>query len=144
MNDSRENPTSTPFRILAAVAGLLLAAYGLFNLLTWGPRVSIRGLTNPLVVGPAVAAGMSWWFAARGHVPEVRARIGLGCRGGLIGAAVGFGVGFVGPLVVIPQSNVGPVLSVFFAAAGFVLGTLLGLAVPSLRRFKTGGGHELK
>ena len=69
--------------------------------------------------------------------PAVR----LSLRGALILGAVGFAAGFFGPMVLSPESNLGPIIGILFSgpggvAAGAILGALLGVlpVSPVLRK----------
>ena len=55
----------------------------------------------------AVAA-LCWWFALRGDRTESRSAIAATWKGGLWVAAPSFALGFIGPLVIWPESNLGP------------------------------------
>ena len=53
-------------------------------------------------------------------------------KGGLIGAAAGFLIGYIGPILVQPGNNLGPLLGIFFTIPlGFVLGLLVGFFYPT-------------
>ena len=55
-------------------------------------------------------------------------------RGGCLLGAIGFAVGYVGPIVFMPESNQGPLLGIFITGpGGFLLGLVLG-AVAGLKR----------
>src|SRR5215217_4006266 len=58
----------------------------------------------PATLALAVGAGLCWWFALRGDRPESRDAIGASWVVGLLVGGVGFVLGFVGPLVVMPSS----------------------------------------
>ncbi|MGH3055198.1 MAG: hypothetical protein ACRDL7_09505, partial [Gaiellaceae bacterium] len=51
----------------------------------------------------------------------------LALRGGLIVGAIGFAIGFFGPLIWAPGANQGPLLGIFITGPiGFVAGAALG------------------
>ena len=56
-------------------------------------------------------------------------------RWALIVGAIGFVAGYVGPMVVTPEANQGPLLGIFITGpGGVVLGALIGLVVGLARR----------
>lgn len=60
--------------------------------------------------------------------------IGSALKGGCTLGAIGFVAGFVGPIILAPDANQGPLLGIFITGpAGFVLG-LIGGAIAALRR----------
>ena len=77
----------------------------------------------------ATAASVAWWRWSRGHTgrsegPGPLARI---VSGGAAVGAVGFLLGFVGPMIFSPESNQGPLLGIFFTGPlGFFLGAIGG------------------
>jgi len=79
----------------------------------------------------ALAAGL---LAARLAWLHAGARSGSRLRSALLGAlvlgALGFALGFFGPLVLAPDANQGPMLGIFVTGpGGALLGALLGLAL---------------
>lgn len=76
----------------------------------------------------ATLAWLSAWYALRGHRRTSRIRIRTVLRwGGGIGG-VAFAVGFLGPILLSPQSPRGPLLGLFFTGpVGFMLGVIAGL-----------------
>jgi hypothetical protein len=73
-----------------------------------------------------VTMGLLWWWAALGgHHPASRARIGASWRMGWLVGGAGLALGFLGPLVVTPKANLGPLLGILLTGPlGFVLGAL--------------------
>lgn len=52
----------------------------------------------------------------------------------LVPGAVGFAAGFLGPVLLSPEANQGPLLGIFFTGpVGAILGAILGVAVRALR-----------
>jgi hypothetical protein len=79
----------------------------------------------PVTLLLVTISALCWWFTLRGHYPESRAAIHESWRGGWLLGGVGFAVGFIGPLVIWPDANLGPLLGILFTGpAGFVLGAL--------------------
>jgi preprotein translocase subunit Sss1 len=67
------------------------------------------------------------WFTLRGHRPENLARLKRALQGGLVVGAIGFAIGFFGPLIWAPDANQGPLLGIFITGPiGFVIGTAVG------------------
>jgi hypothetical protein len=65
------------------------------------------------------------WSAASGDQAASRASIGASWRVGWMVGGVGLAIGFVGPLVIYPKSNLGPLLGILLTGPlGFVVGAL--------------------
>ena len=65
------------------------------------------------------------WSAVSGDQAVSRASIGASWRVGWMVGGIGLAIGFVGPLVIYPKSNLGPLLGILFTGpAGFVVGAL--------------------
>lgn len=129
MPSDPSSQSSGRFTILRVVAGSLavLAAPGairdLYGLLRGGfdPLLAVFGACTTLLV--ALCA----WFAARGHLAPSRARMKRVVLSGVILGAVGFAVGFFGPLIWSPGANQGPLLGIFITGPiGFVVGAAFG------------------
>jgi hypothetical protein len=68
---------------------------------------------------------LCWWAALGGHQPASRARIGASWRTGWWVGGAGLALGYLGPLVLTPKSNLGPLLGILLTGPlGFVLGAL--------------------
>ena len=81
----------------------------------------------PIALWLFTMGSLWWWRALGGGQPATLARIGRSWRIGWIVGAVGFALGFVGPLLVTPGANLGPLLGILMTGpAGFVLGALAG------------------
>lgn len=83
-----------------------------------------------------LAMGLLWWWTAlAGTEPPMRARIGASWRVGWLAGTVGLALGVVGPLLVTPEANLGPLLGILVTGpGGFVLGALGGAAVGGVVR----------
>ena len=72
-----------------------------------------------------VTMGLLCWWTALAHQPTTRARIRASWRAGWVLGAVGLALGFLGPLLVTPKANLGPLLGILITGPGaFVLGSL--------------------
>lgn len=92
----------------------------------------------------AVFAALCWWFALRGHIAESRERMRFAVLCGIVLGGIGFVIGFIGPLILAPDANQGPLLGIFVTGpAGFVLGVVIGwiyVCLRSRRRGETADG----
>ena len=69
--------------------------------------------------------GLLCWWTALAHQPTTRARIRASWRAGWVLGAAGLALGFLGPLLVTPKANLGPLLGILITGPGaFVLGSL--------------------
>jgi hypothetical protein len=120
----------TAQRIVAGIAAVIFSAYTLF--LLWQLARGFERFGFDLLVILLMFYGVPgviicWWFALRGHLPESRRHMRVTIRGGWIGGGIGFAVGFIGPIVFVPESNQGPLLGIFLTGPlGFVLGAVIG------------------
>jgi hypothetical protein len=136
--DDRVASTPSAFvRLVAGVAGVVLGSLALalclHNLqrphaldawLFWVP-ISLFLLTLAVLGG---------WFALRADRVESRAAIWSTWRGGALVGAVSFVLGFVGPLILQPHANLGPLLGIFVTGPlGFFIGALGALVLQKLR-----------
>jgi hypothetical protein len=65
------------------------------------------------------------WSALSGHQAAGRAGIQASWRAGWVVGGVGLTIGFVGPLVIWPKANLGPLLGILLTGPlGFVVGAL--------------------
>ncbi|HUK64898.1 MAG TPA: hypothetical protein VLV15_16280, partial [Dongiaceae bacterium] len=92
------------------------------------PLLAVFGACTTLFVA------FSGWFALRGQLAASRAQMKLALRTGLVVGAIGFVVGFFGPLVWAPGANQGPLLGIFVTGPiGFVIGVALGWLYARVR-----------
>jgi hypothetical protein len=88
----------------------------------------------PITLLLAAVSALCWWYAFRAHHPESRAAISASWKAGWLVGWVGGAAGFVGPLVIWPDANLGPLLGILLTGpAGFVLGVLGAVALRSTR-----------
>jgi len=113
-------------RVIAGIVALPLTAFALMV-----ARTQLRTGFDPIgaIFGSGAATGaiLCWWFALRGHIAESRVRMRFALKGGIILGGIGFAIGFVGPVILTPSANQGPLLGIFITGPlGFVLGTAIG------------------
>jgi hypothetical protein len=125
-----------PSRVGSAVAGGALA-YGAL----W---ISLRNLGQsgfeawifwvPVTLLLVTISALCWWYSLRGHYPESRAAMGASWQAGWLVGCIGGALGFIGPLVIWPEANLGPLLGILFTGpAGFVLGVIGAVLVRTAR-----------
>ena len=77
---------------------------------------------------------LCWWFTLFGDEATSRASISASWRAGRIAGGIGLALGAVGPLVLHPKGNLGPLLGILITGPfGFVAG-VIGMVV--VRTFK--------
>lgn len=116
---------------MGAASRLLLAALAgaaTYYFVYWVPLafMPIFGRTMEHVVSMAcgvLLAAIVWWAAG----PDARRARPVILRSALVGAGVFFALGFVGPMVLVPGANQGPLLGFFTGPLGFLAGALYGL-----------------
>jgi hypothetical protein len=116
--------------VLSAVA-FVAAFYFVF----WMSGAALLSLKAPLwishLLGIACAAGAGWfvWTKSAATSGSGAGRvISSVVLGAIVVGAIGFSIGFFGPLIFTPSSNQGPLLGIFITGpAGFVLGAIGGL-----------------
>ena len=70
-------------------------------------------------------SALCWWSVLSDDQAISRANIRASWRSGQIFGAVGLVIGFVGPLVIYPKANLGPLLGILITGPlGFVVGAL--------------------
>jgi len=81
----------------------------------------------PITLWLLTMGSLWWWTALGGAQPDRRAPIATSWRAGWSVGAVGLALGFVGPLLVMPEANLGPLLGILITGpGGFVVGALVG------------------
>ena len=105
---------------LLAIPAAFVDFYGLLRG-EFDPLLAIFGACTILF------AVMCGWFALRGNLSAARARMRTVMLGGMLVGAIGFAIGFVGPMIWAPDANQGPLLGIFITGPiGFVTGAALG------------------
>ena len=135
-----DSPALAPIgarRLAAAVAGsataflaVWLSLQNLRHANPWGAWF----FWVPITLLFFTIGGLCWWFALWGDHSESRARIWKSWRGGRLLGGIGLVVGVVGPALIWPSSNQGPLLGFLITGPlGFVVGTLGALVFSKLR-----------
>ena len=87
----------------------------------------------PITLLLITLAALCWWFALRGDRPESRSAMGACWIGGVLVGTLSFALGFIGPLIVWPHNNLGPLLGILITGPlGFVGGALGALGFRKL------------
>jgi hypothetical protein len=124
-------------RFGAAVAGVALSFVVVLLALPNLTRPTWRdGLIFwvPIALLLITVAALCWWFALRGDRTESRSAIAAAWKGGVWIGTPSFALGFIGPLVIWPDNNLGPLLGILLTGPlGFVSGALVTLGVRKLR-----------
>jgi hypothetical protein len=77
---------------------------------------------------------LCWWTVLAGQETRARARIAASWRMGWVLGGIGLALGFVGPLVITPSANLGPLLGILISGpGGFVLGALVAVLAGATR-----------
>lgn len=126
MNEETTTSSYTLLRIVAALLALPMAGFALLV----GSRQLRTGfdpMTAIFAACAATLAALAGWFALRGHVAESRRQMMFGVAGGVVLGGIGFAAGFIGPIILTPEANQGPLLGIFITGPlGFCLGVALG------------------
>jgi hypothetical protein len=118
-------------RILAGLIALPLTTYALSVIRNqWCCGIDVLGVSLGSAAG--MIAFLCWWFVIRAQVVESRTRMRSMLVGGSILGGIGLMVGFIGPLVLAPGANQGPLLGlVITGPLGFVVGAVIGWVYAS-------------
>jgi hypothetical protein len=110
--------------VFAFIAGYLITTLiGISNLPV--PKVIVN---NSNLVS-AVAGAACLFFVWKGTAGVQEQLLTTMYKGGFIGGIICFILIFVGALLLYPDCNICPVMSIFIAPLGFVLGLLVGWSV---------------
>ncbi|HKQ18121.1 MAG TPA: hypothetical protein VJW75_00110 [Candidatus Eisenbacteria bacterium] len=121
-------------RVFAAVMGLFLGQFAV-SVFVMQAAFGFEPLGAAYAAAALLSAAICWWFALRGHTEQVRKRMRFAAICGFITGAVGFILGFLGPIVLAPQANQGPLLGIFVTGPlGFFVGLAAGWLIARFRR----------
>lgn len=129
--------------MLAGGAALFLTA-GLLLIIVSPMPAGVFSLVLGLFLATLLALAV--WFAVRGQSVEARDRMRAACKGGLLFGGVAFAIGFIGPILLSPNSTSGngPLLGILFTGpVGFVVGVVGGLLWDLRRRRRNEDRREL-
>jgi hypothetical protein len=88
----------------------------------------------PVTLWLLTMGALCWWATAFGHQASSRAGIDAGWRAGWTLGGAGLALGFVGPLLLTPGANLGPLLGILVTGPlGFVVG-VVGAALVRMAR----------
>jgi len=126
-------------RLFAALVAVVFGAYAYVRLtvLFDNPATWQNHIAAVLVTG--AAAGVGLMLAASGAIAKQVGAFVWGIMGALAGGAIGFIAGFVGPLVLSPDDNLGPMLGFFTGPLGVAVGGLVGAVLARARERGEGG-----
>ena len=121
--------------------GMAILGGALGGLAVWLAVVNLRLSTRggwffwvPITLWLLSMSVLCLWSAVSGHEATSRANIGASWRMGWMVGGVGLAIGFVGPLVIYPESNLGPLLGILATGPlGFVVGALGAGVVRAVR-----------
>lgn len=139
-NDEREaNRKSWTMPCIAVgVLAIIFTAFPLLTLRTNGVEFLASWFGAGFVLAPATIAALCWWYALRGHRAASRARMKYALIGAIGLSGIAFLGGFIGPIILTPDANQGPLLGIFITGplgffAGAVLGNLYGFLLTPLK-----------
>ncbi len=134
--DERETDTQnwTMPRIAVAAVAIVFTAFPLLTLRTNGLEFLASWFGAGFFLAPATTAALCWWFAARGHCAASRARMKYALIGAMGLGGIAFIGGFIGPIILTPDANQGPLLGIFITGPlGFFAGALFGTLYSFIR-----------
>jgi hypothetical protein len=122
-------PVSSP---VAPRWGMAIVGGALGGLAVWLTVINLRLTTHggwffwvPVTLWLLTMSVLCLWSAVSGNEAASRASIGASWRVGWMVGGIGLALGFVGPLVIYPKSNLGPLLGILLTGPlGFVVGAL--------------------
>ena len=127
-------------RVGAAVAGGVLGfifvsgAYRILGSPEWATELMFGG---PITLLLGAVSALLWWFALRGDRVASKAAMRASWRGARWVGGLGFVLGFVGPLLIWPDANMGPILGfIITGPLGFVAGSMGGLVLRGTLRHR--------
>ncbi len=115
-------------RVALGVVGFLVVALALYDALATLNFISILLLHTPI----GLVGGLCLWYALGAGNPLSKRRILCAFKTGLVCGLLTFMLFFVGPLLVMPEANQGPLLGFLLGPLGFALGAIIGISFPNL------------
>ena len=115
-------------RVALGVVGFLLVAFALYGTLATLEFVFIFYIHTPI----GLVGGLCLWYALGGGNPSTKRRILCAFKIGMVCGLFTFVVLFIGPMLVTPGANQGPLGGFLFGPLGFALGAIIGVIFPNL------------
>ncbi len=119
-------------RAAAALVGLFLLVLALMNVWREIDPIPFFIPFFLFLVPAFTVAGLCLWYAVSAGNPQSEQRIAYAFKVGRVVGLIAFGIFFIGPLVVMSEANLGPLLGFFAGPPGFALGAILGICFPGL------------
>lgn len=133
----RMNKYLRDLQVLAGISSGVLASVLVLALRSLTRETTVLSLV--LCAFLATLLALSTWFAVRAQSAEARVNMRAACRGGLILGGVAFAIGYIGPVVITPEANQGPLIGIFFTGPlGFVVGVAGALGWRLWRQIRRG------
>ena len=146
MVDSTNSTLTNLTRLGAAAVGTALgyssvsSLYRILGSPEWASELMFGG---PITLLLATLSAFGWWFALRGDRVASRAAMRAGWRGARWIGGLGFVLGFVGPLLLWPDANMGPLLGfIVTGPLGFVVGALAGVMLRAAKLKEASEGTQ--
>jgi hypothetical protein len=118
--------------VVGAACGSLALWLSLHNLVQWKWNGWMFWVPFSLLL--TTLSALCCWFVLRGDRSKSLADIRATWRGGWLVGVVCFALGYVGPLLITPKSNLGPLLGILLTGPlGFVAGALGTIVYRKLR-----------
>ena len=121
-------------RIVAGIVSIIPAAFAVLALVNNAPVFVPASWDAVWILLPATLAALCWWFVLQGGQALGRKRIKRSLMVGVVLGLAGFVGGYVGPIILTPNSNTGPLLGIFFTGpAGLTVGLWVGAVYAFVR-----------
>lgn len=121
------------FRIQALIAAIVLSSFGFLVLMN---QVRSGFYLFGLIVGGCALtiAAYCWWYFLKITDPSHTKRITCTGLFALIIGGISFAAGFFGPILLMPETNQGPLLGIFITGPlGTAAGLIIGVIYSSLK-----------
>ena len=129
-----ENVVGRGLAAVAAIGSAALAGRSFWFTVVTSTNPGDRFLFLIFGVPLGTLAWLCGWYALRGHRPESRDSIRIAWKAGFWVGLLVFLVFFIGPVVVTPESNQGPLSGFLYGPLGFAIGAIAGAVYGRLRR----------
>jgi H+/Cl- antiporter ClcA len=129
-----ENVVGRGLAAVAAIGSAALAGRSFWFTVVTSTNPGDRFLFLIFGVPLGTLAWLFGWYALWGDRPETRDRIRIAWKAGFGVGLLVFLVFFIGPVIVTPESNQGPLAGFLFGPLGFTIGAIAGAVYGRLRR----------